>query len=296
MRWTAGGSRANIEDRRGSSGGMGGGGFPIGPVGGLGGLIVLVLSLLFGGDIIGGGDGGTSGGDVVPPGQRGPAAGTGAPVQESAEEAKQVEFVTFVLNHNQEAWARLLPQYGTQYRDAKLVLFRRAVQSGCGAAQSAMGPFYCPLDEKVYIDLEFFDELNRRFGAPGDFAQAYVLAHEIGHHVQKVLGTSGQVREMQERRPDQANAYSVRLELQADCYAGVWAKTTNDQRLLDPDDAEEGLRAAAAVGDDRIQEQATGRINPEKFTHGTSEQRMTWFRRGFQSGDPRNCDTFAGGI
>ena len=278
MRWTPGGSRANLEDRRGRGGlGMGLGG---------GGIILLILSLLFGRNLMDGGsaDPGTT------------AAGDVAPANESPEEAKLVEFVNFVLNDANDTWARVLPQYGEQYRPAKLVLFRGAVQSACGSASAAMGPFYCPLDERAYIDLGFYDELRRRFGAPGDFAQAYVLAHEIGHHVQNVLGTSNRVREMQERQPQNANAYSVRLELQADCYAGVWANSTQQRQLLEEGDVEEGLRAAAAVGDDRLQRQATGTVRPESFTHGTSEQRMTWFRRGFTSGDPRNCDTFAGAI
>ena len=279
MRWTRGGSRGNIEDRRGQRMGLGGG-MGIG-----GAVIVLVLSLIFGQNLFDGGAPGTvtttSGGDV-------------APVSESAEESELVEFVVFVFNDAQDVWERVLPEHGERYRDAKLVLFRDATQSGCGFAQSAMGPFYCPADEKVYIDLGFYDELRRRFGAPGDFAQAYVLAHEVGHHVQHVLGTSGRVRQMQESRPGAANELSVRLELQADCYAGVWANSTGERRLLEEGDIEEGLGAAAAVGDDRIQQSSGRGVNPESFTHGSAEQRMTWFRRGFESGDPRNCDTFAG--
>jgi predicted metalloprotease len=300
MRWTPGASRNNIEDRRGMGGGGGmGGGFPVGPVGGLGGLVLLVLGLLFGGDILGGGGGtATSGGDVDPgtqaPGATGPRGG--APVNSSPEEEKEVDFVAYVLNNTQDVWRQVLPKQGVEYRDAKLVLFRDVVRSGCGTAQSAMGPFYCPLDEKVYVDLGFFDELRRRFGAPGDFAQAYVLAHEVGHHVQKVMGTSDRVRQMQERRPDAANQLSVRLELQADCYAGVWARSTNEQRLLQEGDIEEALGAASAVGDDRLQRQARGSVNPDSFTHGTSAQRQQWFQRGFENGDPRACDTFAGGV
>ena len=292
MRWTPGGTSRNIEDRRGSSGGgFAGGGFPVGPGMGLGGLVVLVLALLFGGNVFdGGGDEGTApsaptatqGGDVA--------------IEETPAERERVQFVSFVLDDAQTFWTQALPQIGTPYRDAKLVLFRRAVSSGCGAAQSAMVPFYCPIDEKVYIDLGFYDELQRRFGAPGDFAQAYVLAHEIGHHVQNVLGEAGRVREMQERRPDLANELSVRVELQADCYAGVWGRNAQQRQRLDPGDLEEGLAAASAVGDDRIQSQATGRVHPESFTHGTSEQRTRWFMRGFQSGDPRSCNTFEGAV
>ena len=174
------------------------------------------------------------------------------------------------------------------------MLFRDAVQSACGFAESATGPFYCPGDEKVYIDLGFYEELQSRFGAPGDFAQAYVLAHEIGHHVQNVLGTEAQVRQARGSRPDMANELSVRLELQADCYAGVWAHSTAQRQLLERGDVEEGLGAAAAVGDDRIQQMGGGRVAPEAFTHGTSEQRMRWFRQGMDSGNPESCDTFQG--
>ena len=286
MKWTPGGVSGNIEDRRAS----GGGGFRMGGGMGIGGvLIALVLSLIFGGDIFGGGGGGE-------PAQPGVTTQTsGGAVTESPEERKQVEFVSFVLDDAQKTWAQLLPRYGTPYRDAKLVLYREAVQSGCGVAQSGVGPFYCPLDEKVYIDLGFYDQLASRFEAPGDFAQAYVLAHELGHHVQHLAGTDGRVREMQDNRPSMANELSVRMELQADCYAGVWGATTQQRNLLDPGDVEEGMSAAAAVGDDRLQSQSMGGVRPETFTHGTSAQRVAWFKRGFQSGDPNSCDTFAGG-
>jgi predicted metalloprotease len=284
MRWTPRGPSRNLEDRRGEGGfrGAGLGGLGIG-----GAIIALVLSLIFGGDILGGGGGG--GGGVAPV----PETSTGA-VEQSPEEAKLVEFVSFVLDDAQDVWRQKLEGTGTPYRDAKLVLFRSVVNSACGTAQSAMGPFYCPLDEKVYVDLGFYDELRRRFGAPGDFAQAYVLTHEIGHHVQNVLGIAGQVREMQERRPGAANDLSVRLELQADCFAGIWANSTGQRRLLEQGDIEEGLAAASAVGDDRIQAETTGSIRPESFTHGSSAQRAQWFRRGFESGDPRSCETFQG--
>ena len=283
MRWTPGGSRSNLEDRRGSGGGFGRAGM------GLGGTVVLlVLSLVFGRDFLGGAD---AGGVPVT------ANGEVAPVQESAAERELVEFVNAVLNDTQEVWRTALPRAGgPQYRDARLVLFRDGTSSGCGAAQSAMGPFYCPLDEKVYIDLGFYDELNRRYQAPGDFAQAYVLAHEIGHHVQHVVGIDAQVRERQERRPNEANALSVRLELQADCYAGVWANSSNTRGNLQAGDVDEALAAASAVGDDRIQSRSTGQIRPESFTHGTAAQRATWFKRGLESGRPESCDTFAGGI
>ena len=186
----------------------------------------------------------------------------------------------------------MLPQMGAQYQDARLVLFRDATETACGYGQAATGPFYCPGDGKVYIDLGFFQELRDRFRAPGDFAQAYVLAHEIGHHVQNLLGTSGQVHRAQQQNQGNANALSVALELQADCYAGVWGNTAAQQGILDAGDVEEGLGAAAAVGDDRLQKMSTGRVSPESWTHGSSTQRMQWFRRGFEGGDPRQCDTF----
>jgi uncharacterized protein len=282
MRWTRGGVSRNIEDRRGMSGGGGG----MGRMGMGGGLVLLVLSLLFGRNLFDevgtapGGETTVSGGEV-------------APVNETPEEKELVQFMSFVLDDAQSYWARELPKHNQQYREARMVLFRDGVQSGCGAAQAAMGPFYCPLDERVYLDLGFFSELDTRFGAAGDFAQAYVVAHELGHHVQNVLGTASRVRELQQSRPGQANELSVLLELQADCYAGVWGNSTSSR--LDRGDVEEGLTAAAAVGDDRIQRSTRGSVNEESFTHGSSEQRMTWFRRGLDSGDPRNCDTFAGG-
>lgn len=283
MRWTPGGSRGNLEDRRGQRAGIGGRGMGIG-----GGIVLLVLSLVFGVNLFDG----SSGPGAVPA----TSDGTVAPVNETPEEARLVEFVNFVLNDAQAVWAEVLPRHGQRYRDARLVLFRDVVQSGCGVAESAMGPFYCPADERIYIDLGFYEALDRQMQAGGDFAQAYVLAHEVGHHVQHVLGTSARVRQLQESRPADANELSVRLELQADCYAGIWGHSTGERRLLEAGDIQEGLTAAAAVGDDRIQRSARGTVNPESFTHGTSEQRMRWFRRGFDSGNPESCDTFAGGI
>jgi predicted metalloprotease len=253
---------------------------------GLGGFVILlVLSVVFKQDLfsmLGGGGGGM---------MEAPAPGA-APIQDAAEE-EMVLRMSAVLDSTQNYWERTLPQMGVQYQRATLVLFRDATQTACGYGQSAAGPFYCPGDGKVYIDLSFFDELASRFGAPGDFAQAYVLAHEIGHHVQNVLGISSQVHQAQQRNPGAANQLSVRLELQADCYAGVWGHLAAQQGILEPGDVEEGLGAAAAVGDDRIQRQATGRVSPESWTHGSSEERMQWFQRGFQSGRPDACDTFA---
>ena len=220
---------------------------------------------------------------------------TGQPYQESAQEAEYRELVAVVLADTEETWRALLPKYGVNYVEPKLVLYSGMTPSACGTGQSAMGPFYCPLDQKVYIDTTFFDDLSQRFGAQGDFAQAYVIAHEIGHHVQTLAGTSEKVRAAQERMSKaDANAMSVRMELQADCYAGVWAHNADRSRqLLEPGDIEEGLRAASAIGDDRIQKQTQGRIVPDAFTHGSSEQRMRWFNRGFETGDPLACDTFS---
>lgn len=282
MRWTPGGESRNVEDRRGS------GGFGMAPMGIGGTVILLVLSLIFGRDFVSGSGDNGSAGEQTANGEAAPA------VQQSPEEAREVQFVSFVLDTAQATWARLLPQdMGTRWHDAKLVLFRNSTQTGCGVGQEAMGPFYCPLDQKIYIDLAFYDELRSRFGAPGDFAQAYVLTHELGHHVQHLLGIDERVRRAQEANPDQANALSVRLELQADCYAGIWAHETQRQQMLETGDVEEALNAASSVGDDRIQRATRGRVNADTFTHGTSQQRATWFRRGFDSGNPKDCNTFA---
>ena len=284
MRWTSGGRSDNLEDRRGASGGgfrSGGGGMKLG----LGGTVVLiVLSLIFKRDLLTEFSGGVPGGQTAPSTQS-------APVVDASEE-KMVQFVSFVLDDAQGFWKKSLPQMGTEYRDATLVVFRDATDTACGFGESATGPFYCPGDEKVYIDLAFFDELRQKFKAPGDFAQAYVLSHEIGHHVQKLLGTSEQVQRARQGNRGSANELSVRLELQADCYAGVWAASAAQRDKLDPGDTEEGLAAAAAVGDDRLQKVATGRVSPESWTHGSSAQRIEWFNRGFKAGDPRSCDTF----
>lgn len=287
MRWTPGGDSSDIEDRRGSSGG----GFGIGgaPIGCGGAIILLVLSLLFHKNffaLLGTGSNNTQ---VSAPADS-------RPVQQTPEEAKEVEFVKFVLNDAQKTWESILAQQSNaSYRHATLVLFRDATQSSCGYAQAASGPFYCPEDEKVYIDLAFYDELKQRFGAAGDFAQAYVLAHEIGHNVQKDLGIEEKVHQAMENDPRRAKQYSVRLELQADCFAGIWAHSTEQRNLLDAGDVEEGLSAAAAVGDDRLQRMSGRRVNPDSFTHGSSEQRSEWFKHGFDAGRISDCDTFATG-
>lgn len=206
-----------------------------------------------------------------------------------------VQFVSFVLDDVQRTWESAFERAGSGYRPAKLALFRDGTVSGCGVGQSAMGPFYCPIDEKVYLDLSFFADLDRRFGAPGDFAQAYVIAHELGHHVQHLLGVDERVRDAQRTNPGAANQLSVRLELQADCYAGVWGHSAAERGKLEVGDIEEGLGAASAVGDDRIQRRSTGSVNVDSFTHGSAKQRAEWFRRGFESGQSTSCDTFGGG-
>jgi predicted metalloprotease len=256
---------------------------PMGKIGGGGAVLLLVLSLVFGQDFLGALGGGGGGGGPV----------TEEPVTETAEEQKLRQFIEFVLGDAQTMWDNTLAQQtGTDYQHARLVLFRDAVESACGFAQSASGPFYCPADNKIYIDLGFYQELAERFGAPGDFAQAYVLSHEIGHHVQFLLGISTQVRQAQQQNPSVANQLSVRLELQADCYAGIWGASAAASDRLDPGDLNEGLAAAAAVGDDRIQRMSGRTVNPEGFTHGSAQERAAWFRRGFDSGKVSACETF----
>jgi len=256
---------------------------------GIGGAIIaLILSAVFGVNIF---DGSGSGGAPVP--QQTAPGEAQQPVNSTPEEEKRVQFVSFILDDVQQTWTQLLPKVGgEQYHDARLAVFRDGVQTGCGDAPAAVGPFYCPVDQRVYLDVSFFDELAQRFGAPGDFAQAYVIAHELGHHVQHLLGIEQRVRQLQESRPGSANQMSVALELQADCFAGVWANSTSQRKLLQEGDVDEALGAASAVGDDRIQAQQTGRIRPDTFTHGSAAQRAQWFRRGMESGNPNSCDTF----
>jgi predicted metalloprotease len=292
----------NLEDRRGQRAtGMRRGGMPVGlPVGlggGATGILVVVVLLVMQLCVSGGGGGGfgfDSPLDTIPQVQ--PDTQPGALPQTSAEEEQLVDFVSFVLDDVQAMWDEKFFEGGMRYDPARLVLFRDAVDSGCGPAGSEVGPFYCSLDGTVYLDLGFFDELHNRFGAPGDFAQAYVIAHEIAHHVQNETGISAQVRQRSSEDPDVANELSVRQELQADCLAGVWGQSTYERRILESGDLEEGLNAAAAIGDDRIQRQAGRDISPETWTHGSSEQRVEWFRRGFDSGEPGDCDTFRGDI
>ena len=298
MRWAGGRRSENIEDRRGSGGirmpvgfpRMGGRGIPIGRGGlGLGGVAILVIaSLLFG----------------IDPGAilTGDPGNYSEPYQEaeaprSPEQEKLADFVSVVLADTEDTWHALFRAGGGTYREPKLVLFSRAVRSACGMAGSATGPFYCPADERVYIDLSFYQDMQRRFGAPGDFAQAYVIAHEIGHHVQHLLGISDKVHAAQGRASKaEANQLSVRLELQADCFAGVWAHHADRTRgIVEAGDVDEALNAAAAIGDDRLQKQAQGHVVPEAFTHGSSAQRQRWFKRGLEAGQLASCDTFQAG-
>jgi len=285
MKWSDSGESQDIEDRRDETGG--GGGFQFGGlhIGVGGAIILLILSFVFKTNLF------TllSGGGAA----SGPAAVRQPDPGRDASERPLVAFVSFALDDTQKTWTQLLPdQTGKPYRHAKLVLFRDSTQSGCGGARSATGPFYCPEDERVYIDLGFFDELNRRFGAPGQFAQAYVVAHELGHHVQKLLGIEGKVHQMQENNSREANPLSVKLELQADCFAGIWAHSTQQRGLLEKGDVESALGAASAVGDDRLQKRSTGHVSPESFTHGTSQQRMHWFTAGLNNGTVAACNTF----
>jgi predicted metalloprotease len=269
----------NVEDRR----GIGRGGMAIG--GGLGTIAIAILALIFGVDpsqLLNGGD---------PAQGPAPATRTGAPTQKEDEMSR---FVKQVLASTEDVWSEVFRRNGSTYREPKLRLFTGQTDSACGVAGASVGPFYCPGDERVYIDLSFYDELRSRFRAPGDFAQAYVIAHEVGHHVQNLLGTSDKVTNLQRRGGEaQANQLSVRLELQADCYAGVWGFYAQQRGLLEANDLDEALRAASAIGDDRLQKEAQGYAVPDSFTHGTSEQRTRWFRRGFDAGDMRQCDTFS---
>lgn len=278
MRWRGERESSNVEDRRG--GGIGGRHI------GIGGVILGLVALYFTKDptlllqsLTGSGD---------------TTEQASGPYQESEAEAQSSGLVRTTLASTEDVWGQLFSESGKQYRQPKLVLFSGVYTSACGTAQSAMGPFYCPADQKVYIDLSFYDELRDRFGASGDFAQAYVVAHEVGHHVQNLLGVSEQVHQAQQRASEtQGNALSVRLELQADCYAGVWAYHANQTRhILEAGDVEEALNAAQAIGDDRLQKQATGQVVPDSFTHGTSAQRMRWFKRGIDAGQMQQCDTF----
>lgn len=271
--WRRSRQSGNVRDLRGKGGLMGGGCLT---------LVIIIVALVLG---------------VDPR----PLLQMGESVQQTSTEAgappetdEQAQFVEAILGDTEDVWNAIFSASGSDYVEPTLSLFSGGVQSGCGYAPAAVGPFYCPLDSGVYLDMSFFNELSERFGAPGDFARAYVIAHEVGHHVQNLTGTSDRVRQSQQGASSgAANALSVQLELQADCYAGLWAHHAQRERqILEPGDIEEGLAAAAAIGDDRLQSQAQGEVTPESFTHGSSEQRVRWFTTGFESGDPTNCDTF----
>ena len=277
MRWEGRRESQNIEDRRGMRFGRAGGI-------GLGTIVLALVAAYFGVDP-----------SVVLQGTQPSQQAQQVPYEESADEARLREFVSVVLADTEDAWGAIFSAAGRTYEQPTLVLFSGAAQSACGFAQAAVGPFYCPGDRKVYIDLSFYQDLQKRFGAPGDFAQAYVVAHEVGHHVQTLLGISERNMAARQRASEaEANALSVRQELQADCFAGIWAHSADRSRqLLEAGDVEEGLNAAAAIGDDRLQKQARGHVAPESFTHGSSEQRVRWFKRGFETGAVDSCDSFA---
>lgn len=289
MKWEGGRRSDNVEDRRGSRfpGGMPGG--VIGG-GGIGIVIIALIAMFLGVDptmILQGGGSGMAPPQQMPQAQDGPA-------QDDPASQRAKDFVSVVLADTEDTWNAIFRQSNARYQPPKLVLFSGAVQSACGFAQAAVGPFYCPGDQKVYLDTSFFHDLEQRFRAPGDFAKAYVIAHEVGHHIQTLLGISEKVRAMQQRTDEErANQLSVRMELQADCFAGLWANHANRSRqILESGDIESGLAAASAIGDDRIQMQSRGYVSPESFTHGSSEQRVRWFKRGLESGDLGACDTF----
>ena len=293
MRWEDDRESNNVDDDRGQSfgggGGFGGGGINLGGLGGVGGglglVVIVVLALVFGVDPrqLLGGAGPSQVAERTQP--QGPRA-----------DDEDARFASVVLAYTEDSWKEIFAEKGSTYQPPRLVLYDDAHPTGCGNGQAAMGPFYCPADSKVYLDLSFFKDLSGRFGAPGRFAEAYVIAHEVSHHVQNLTGVSEQaeqVRRTQGKR--EANQVSVRVELQADCYAGVWAQRTNrKEQFLDPGDIEQGMAAANAVGDDTLQKETQGRVMPDAFTHGTSEQRMRWFKRGFEAGDMDSCDTFQG--
>jgi predicted metalloprotease len=297
MDWTPDNDSRDVEDRRGDSGdggGFGGGGFAGGSIGIVGFIILLVISLVTGHNFLGAF---LHGGSVAPTQQseqmqpmqhRAP--------QSSAAEKRDVQLVTFTLNDVQKTWAGIFEKEGRPYTHAKLVLFRGSTYSGCGTAQAATGPFYCPADKKVYIDLNFWDDLKRFGGSTTDFAQAYVIAHELGHHAQDLMGTENKLELMDQREPSRRNHLSVDNELQADCYAGVWAHSAQERGIVQSGDVAAALSAAAAVGDDHLQQMSGRAVSPESWTHGSSAQREHWFNQGFNSGDPASCNTFGSAI
>ncbi|QHM72008.1 KPN_02809 family neutral zinc metallopeptidase [Mixta intestinalis] len=285
MRWQGRRESDNVEDRRSQSPSMGMGGGRMRIPRGKGGLILLAIVMVAG----------YYGYDLTP------LLTGGEPVTQqsrsqsiSPRDDEAAKFTSVILATTEDTWQKLFNQMGKQYQPPRLVMYRNATRTGCGTGQSVMGPFYCPADATVYIDLSFYDDLKNKMGADGDFAQGYVIAHEVGHHVQKLLGIEPKVRQMQQGASQrQVNQLSVKMELQADCFAGVWGHYMQQQQILEPGDLQEALNAAEAIGDDRLQQQSQGRVTPDSFTHGTSEQRYSWFKRGFDGGDPGQCDTFS---
>lgn len=286
MRWQGRRESDNVEDRRDQSSGLDGGGRQIRLPRGKGGIVLLIVVAVagyYGYDLTGL----LTGGDVAPTSQQQQRS-------VSANDDEAAKFTKVILATTEDTWGKLFQQMNKQYVAPKLVMYRGATRTGCGTGQSVMGPFYCPADQTVYIDLSFYDEMKTKLGAGGDFAQGYVVAHEVGHHVQKLLGIEPKVREMQQGASEkQVNQLSVKMELQADCFAGVWGHYMQKENILEAGDLQEALNAAEAIGDDRLQQKGQGRVVPDSFTHGTSEQRYTWFKRGFDGGDPGQCNTFA---
>jgi predicted metalloprotease len=288
MEWSPGNMSSDVEDRRDDSGGGGGGfNFGGGGIGIVGFVVLLVISLVTGRNFLGGF---LSGGSPQPTQQTRSAT----PQAHTATEDRDAHLISYVLDDVQQQWTQIFSQEGRQYRHAKLVLFRGSTYSGCGTAQASTGPFYCPQDEKVYIDLDFWDELRRFGGSTADFAQAYVIAHELGHHVQKLMGTEAKVSRLEQQEPNQRLHLSVDTELQADCYAGVWAHTYVARGKADASDISNALNAASAVGDDHLQKMSGRAVSPETWTHGSAAQRTSWFKRGETNGDPAQCNTFGG--
>ncbi|MGL4487271.1 MAG: KPN_02809 family neutral zinc metallopeptidase [Yersinia sp. (in: enterobacteria)] len=287
MRWQGRRESDNMEDRRGHSSGGGGGFRP--PIGGKGGLVILIVVLVAG----------YYGVDLTPLlNGSDPMSQTQtqqrSPTSISPKDDQYAKFTSVVLADTEDTWKPIFQKMERTYQEPKLVMYRGATRTGCGTGQSVMGPFYCPADSTVYIDLSFYEEMKNKLGADGDFAQAYVIAHEVGHHVQHLLGIDTKVRQQQQGASQvEANRLSVKMELQADCFAGVWGKAMEQQQVLEVGDLQEALNAAQAIGDDRLQQKSQGQVVPDSFTHGTSQQRYTWFKRGFDSGDPNSCNTFA---
>ncbi|MBT0727657.1 neutral zinc metallopeptidase [Rosenbergiella australiborealis] len=289
MRWQGRRESDNIEDRRDDRSAPSGGGSGFRIPAGKGGIVLLIVVVVAG----------YYGYDLTPllggNGQHSSVTQSHSSSSQTSDDAQAAKFTSVILASTEDTWGEIFQKMGKQYQAPKLVLYRNATRTGCGTGQSVMGPFYCPADKTIYLDLSFYDEMKNKLGAGGDFAQGYVIAHEVGHHVQNLLGIESKVRQqMQQGSQTQANQLSVKLELQADCFAGVWGHYMQQKQVLDTGDLQEALNAAQAIGDDKLQQQSQGRVVPDSFTHGTSQQRYNWFKRGFDSGEPSQCNTFAG--